>query len=282
MKSVLITGNKGFIGGKLESYLSERDYKVRGIDISSGQDIRNLRIQDNVYDAIIHLAGVTDIQIAERYTEDATDVNVMGTFNLLREARKKNVKRFIFMSSAAVYGFEHEDTMPISIRESFPTNPNSVYGRNKLIGEQLCKLYFDRYGLETITLRLFNVYGEGQEKGLIGHIREAIKSDVELLMYRDGQNTRDYIHIDDVVEAIVSSLNTKSEICFGNEFNIGTGKDYSVLDVIDEVRKYKELKVRPTKEIKERKYSRADNTKAREHLGWRPTIELKEGLVKLL
>ena len=117
MKRVLITGNNGFIGKNLEKHLSDRDYKVYGIDTFFGYDIRTFNMKNEEYDAIIHLAAISDIQTAEKYSKETIDIKVMGTFNLLRESHKKNVKRFIFISSAAVYGFEYGDSF------SFLINP---------------------------------------------------------------------------------------------------------------------------------------------------------------
>ena len=153
-------------------------------------------------------------------------VNVAATMNLLESCVKNDVARFIFASSSAVYGAAKK--MPIS--ENAPTRPLSPYGESKLRVEKYCQKFWDEHGLETVCLRYFNVYGPrqtaGQYAGVISRFFDRFKNKLPPIIYGDGKQTRDFVYVDDVVEATVLALNC--EKAAGKILNVGTGKATSV------------------------------------------------------
>jgi len=282
---VMVTGSHGFIGKNLIKFLSKKGHKTVGVDLK--KRINQYRAFDITtplpefvwkgLDAVVHLAAISDIQTAEKDVSKTMEVNLEGTINIMKDAERTGVKRFIFASSAAVYG----DTIKGSLaNENDFTNPRGVYGRSKLFGEELCKLYNKRE-MKTIALRFFNVYGPGQTNGLIGKLSSATKTN-PLEIYGDGKNRRDYVHVDDVSQAIMSALCIDDKKAFGKAYNIGTGKTYNIWEVLETAIKYREIPVIQKDEMEETSYSCANTSRATKRLNWIPTIDLDTGLKRLL
>ncbi|MFH1003768.1 MAG: NAD-dependent epimerase/dehydratase family protein [Chloroflexota bacterium] len=295
---MLVTGGCGFIGANLCPYLGERGYQVRVLDnLSVGKRenldpaaellVGDVRDGETVaravrgVDAVVHLAAHTSVvESLEKPLED-WDVNVNGTLNLLEACRREGVDRFVLASSNAVVG---EQPPPIS--ESLTPRPLSPYGAAKLAGEALGSSYHHSFGLKTVSLRFANVYGPraGHKSSVIAIFIRRAKAGQPLTVYGDGQQTRDFVHADDICQAIHLAL-TAAGADFGGVFQIGTGVETSINRLTGLLRELTgqqlQIDYRPARpgEIR-RNYS--DISKARAILGFAPAVSLEEGLRRLL
>ena len=303
---VLLTGGAGFIGSHLAERLLADGCRVVVLDnLYAGKlqnlkrcldnpnfhfvkgDIRDKKIVDGVtvgVDAVIHQAAITSVPLSIKNPKFVYSVNVAATVSLLKSCVKNDVARFIFASSAAVYGAAKK--MPIS--ENAPTRPLSPYGKSKLRVEKYCQKFWDEHGLETVCLRYFNVYGPrqtaGQYAGAISKFFDRLGDKLPPIIYGDGKQTRDFVYVADVVEATVLALGC--EKAAGKILNIGTGKATSVNQLS---RTFMKLMCRSGVEPKyvalragDIRHSQADITKAKEILGYKPRISLELGLEKFI
>ena len=300
---IFITGICGFIGHNIALYLYSKGYEISGIDnfknISSRApkvleslgikiyrtDIRNYErikyiIKD--VDVVIHTAAYVDVQESFEKPLLYIDNNVMGTASLLSACTKSDVKRIIYLSSAAVYG----EPIKLPISENHVTKPISPYGASKLAGEILIEAFSKAYGFEYIILRLFNVYGPGQEDtpyaGVITKFISRMCKNKPPIIYGDGEQTRDFIHVLDVARAIELSINTKH--C-NQVFNIGTGKPTSIKYLAFIISKLIGKEYRPIFKHRRQgdiRHSYADISKAITFLGFAPKIQLINGLRELI
>lgn len=267
---VLITGNEGFIGQEVLKLLPNK-FRPYLMDLKNpGKvDIRdNIPLPKDIY-AIIHLAALHDVQEAEKNMGLAWDVNVNGTFNLLQKSLEGKVKKFIFASSAAAKDIQ------------------GIYGLTKKIGEDLCT-HFNTLGLQTISLRLHNIYGENQKTGLFGNLLKAYRDGahfhvvdgpsnkegriIEVEVYGDGKNTRDFTHVSDIANALIRAL----DVDYSGTLDIGNGESYSVNQVIDMIADNHFVKMKRSDELKEIEHSRADIENAKRELNWIPNIKLED------
>jgi nucleoside-diphosphate-sugar epimerase len=231
----------------------------------------------------VHLAALIDVEASVRDPFQTHDVNANGTLNLLHEAVKAGVKRLVFASSTAVYG----DANPLPLREDYQPRPISPYAASKAAAEGYCLAFNNCYGLETVILRYFNVYGPGQRNsaysGVITRFLENAFRGEPLVVYDDGGQTRDFIYVDDVIEATVLAL--EGDGVEGETFNICTGKPTSVNEL---VRIVKEIVKRDLKVIYEKprkgdiRNNYGDPLKAERILGFKAKTSLKKGLMKLI
>ena len=289
----LITGGAGFIGSNLVDALINKGWKVRVIDNESSDaheqfyynpkaeyfnhcitDYDNTRnLYDNV-DYVFHLAAESRIQPAIQNPIHATKVNVGGTCTVLQCAREAGVKRVIYSSTSAAYGLENEPPLV----ETMPKDCLNPYSVTKTAGEELCKIYNDLFGLETITFRYFNVYGprqctRGQYAPVIGLFLRQKSNGEPMTVVGDGLQTRDYTHVTDVVQANI--LATECTEGLGEIINIGTGKSYSILDLVNIIGgDHIHIDPRPG----ECRHTRANNEKAKKILKWKPTETLENYL----
>ena len=287
----LVTGGAGFIGSNLVDALIEKGWNVIVIDNLSSDaheqfyyhpqatyyeyDIRNFETIKPLFkgiDYVFHLAAEARIQPAIENPTHAVSVNVVGTCNVLQASREAGVKRVIYSSTSSAYGLKN--TPPL--KEDMPKDCLNPYSVSKTSGEELCKMYTELFGLQTITFRYFNVYGnrqptKGQYAPVIG-LFERQKENGELMtVVGDGIQTRDYTHVKDVVN--VNLLATQCKEGFGEIFNIGTGISYSVLDLVKFVGgPFTNIPPRPG----ESRHTQADNSKAKAILKWEPKLTLKE------
>ncbi|MEW6063418.1 MAG: GDP-mannose 4,6-dehydratase [Nanoarchaeota archaeon] len=299
---VLVTGGAGFIGSNLVEKLLNDKHKVVVIDdfslgkkgnLDFAKGNKNLIIhQKSICDkdikkylkgieVVFHVAALPRVQYSIKFPLETHKVNVNGTLNLLLASKKMNVKKFIFSSSSSIYG--DQDKLPLA--ETMKPNPISPYALHKLIGEYYCKLFYDLYGLKTISLRYFNVFGPRQDPLgdyalLIPRFIDLINKNIRPTINGDGEQTRDFTYVQDVVEANISATSIKNKNVFGDTFNIGTGKNFSVNEVTSHIKNLLNKNVEPIygPSVIEPKNTLADITKAKKLLGWQPKYKFEDGL----
>jgi UDP-glucose 4-epimerase len=302
---VLVTGGAGFIGSHMVDRLVNDGYDVRIIDdlstgridniqslLSAGKvdfvkgDIRDFSLVtksvDDV-DDVVHFAALTSVPFSVKNPELTFDVNLCGTLNLIRACAQEDVGRFVFVSSCAVCG----DPESLPVREEHRTDPISPYAESKLIAERYCLGFQERQLLRSVVLRFFNVYGPRQGmndySGVITRFIDRVKRKEPLVIYGDGSQTRDFVNVHDVVEAILASM--KSGDAEGEVFNVGSGKPTSINELAKTVLELAgvDLEIRYEKpragDIKD---SYADISKAKKFLGYEPKVSLRDGLRVLL
>lgn len=288
---VLVTGGAGFIGSNLVDELIKRGDEVVVIDnLSTGKreninlkvkfyetDIRDLEKIKPLFsgvDYVFHLAAFARVQPSIDDPITANDINLNGTLNVLMAARDAKVKKVIYSASSSAYG----DQKKMPLRENMLACPLSPYGLQKYIGELYCRLFSEIYGLSTVSLRYFNVYGkrqvlEGAYCLVMGIFAKQRLAGKPMTIVGDGEQRRDYTSVVDVVQAnILAAENDK--ISKGEVINIGRSKSYSVNELA-------EMIGGPTVNIEPRiepKESLADNSLAKKLLDWEPTINLPEWL----
>jgi UDP-glucose 4-epimerase len=301
---ILVTGGAGFIGSHIVDRLIDEDSKVTVLDnLRGGQveniqhhlknrnfrfirgDIRNFRLLKNLItdtDAVIHQAAQVSVPESNKDPILTNNVNVNGTLNLLKVCVDFNVKRFVYASSCAIYG----NPKALPIREDCPTKPTSPYGVSKLAAEEYVRIFYDIYGLETVCLRYFNVYGPrqayNQYSGVITQFTNCLEKNLPLEIFGDGQQTRDFIHVQDVVESNLLALRTEG--IGGEAFNIATALPTTINQLADMLLQLTEKTNLKIKHARPRKgdirYSVADISKAENKLGYKPRISLKDGLTE--
>jgi UDP-glucose 4-epimerase len=303
-QNILVTGGAGFIGSCLTSRLIEEGYNVVVIDnLSTGfesnipQEAEFLKLDISKedflnklprirFDYVFHLAAQSSGEIS--FEDPAYDVktNVMGTLLLLNWAMEKRVKRFIYASSMSIYG----DDQDLPVKETALPRPLSFYGVGKLASEKYVDIFIKK-GFPVISLRLFNVYGPGQnmenlKQGMVSIYMAYIAKDEPILVKGSKDRFRDFIYIDDVVDAFIRTA--FSEKAANNTFNVGTGKQTFIWQLLDEITKAFGYKVgnypvqfegsTPGDQIG----IYADISKIKRYLSWEPKIELSDGIVKMV
>jgi dTDP-glucose 4,6-dehydratase len=302
----LVTGGCGFIGSHLVEALINRNCEVVVLDdLSTGKianlksvercknftfvrgDIRNFDLVKTVVkdvEVIFHEAAIPSVVRSVENPLLTHEVNVTGTLNVLRAGLDAGVKRFVYASSSSVYG----DVKVLPKREDMPTFPISPYGVSKLAAEQYCRAFHRVYGLQTVCLRYFNVYGPrqtyGPYSGVITIFINRILRGESPVIYGDGKQTRDFTNVVDVVHA--SFLAAKIKGAVGEVFNIATGKPTTINILAKKILKLcgrndVEPKYAPPRSGDVR-FSYADISKAQKILGYKPSVELNEGLAKLI
>jgi UDP-glucose 4-epimerase len=295
----LVTGGGGFIGSHLVRELVQRGERVRVLDIGDPARIADVRphidlIQGDVRDlesvraacqgveVALHQAAVASVPHSVREPEMTHAVNVTGTLNILLAAREAGVRRVVFASSSAVYG----DLLASPKSEAFPTAPLSPYGVQKLAAESYCRIWPSVYGLETVALRYFNVFGPGQDPNsdyaaVIPRFISAILSDHAVTVYGDGEQTRDFLFVQNVVE--VNLLAATAPAANGAVMNVGAGAAISLNQLLVELQRITGREIRVTHEperIGDIRESVADISVLRAMLGYEPTVTFVEGLAR--
>jgi len=279
MKAI-VTGSAGFIGGHLMRTLQAEGHDVVGVDLKNGKDTRDTKLMKQLFAGatyVFHLAALPRVQYSIEQPTETHDHNVNGTLSVLLAARDAEVERVIYSASSSAYG--NSPVLPLT--EDLPAHPISPYGLQKYIGELYCRLFWDVYGLPTVSLRYFNVYGPGAsaEGAYALVIAKFIKQRLEgspMTITGDGEQTRDFTHVRDVVRANVLAATSK-RVGKGEVINIGAGKNASVNRVA-------QLIGGPTEHIAPRLEPRdtlADNSLAKALLGWEPEVSLEEGISEL-
>ena len=296
---VLITGGSGFIGSNLSKELLSKGHEVHILDISDKSSLTlegailhrgSITHSDIVESAIegcevvFHEAALTSVSDSIENPEKFRKVNVWGTRNVLEVCRKHDVKKVVLASSAAVYG--DESILPKT--EESPTKPISPYAESKLQNEKDAKEYFKEYGLETVSLRYFNVYGPGQDpkspySGVISKFMDCTIEKKQPTIFGDGKQTRDFVFVEDVVNANLLAMEKKG--IGGEAFNIAIGKETSVLELWNVIKELSGSAFEPSMSPKREGdilRSVASIEKAKKMLGYEPKYSIKEGLEKTM
>jgi len=288
----LITGGKGFIGSRLVSKLvKQNEGKVIVIDNNSSNNENNFLVAGaeyhhldlNNFDSILpifkgvsrvfHMAADVSIDYCNQNPRVSGVNNTNITLNTLEACRVHKVRRFIFSSTSAVYKGKTDQT-PNS--EDDPVNPLNLYSASKLFGENLCKIYHELYGLETISLRYFNVFGPNMKlspySSVLVKFLNSKKHNKPLPIHGDGRQSRDFIYIDDVVDANIAASKIVLDK-YGCIYNIGTGKSLTIKKLASLIsKKYLFLKKRQG----DINYSCACIKKAKKELKWKPKTNIKQ------
>lgn len=294
-QKAVVTGGAGFIGSHIVRALIERGYETHVIDNFAGGrrsdrlderavyhevDIRDFEkiapiIQGAQY--VFHEAALPRVQFSIEEPLETMAVNVTGTANVLRAAHQGGVSRVVLASSGSVYG--DQETMPLV--ETLPPLPKSPYGMHKYMLEIMSKVWSEVYGLPTVALRYFNVYGPGMdpEGAYALAVAKFLKQRQEgkpITIWGDGSHTRDFTHVRDIVQANLLAASSP-KVGRGDVINVGAGSNVSVMELarlIGGPVVHEEERLEP-------KHSLADNTKARELLGWKPQVMFADGIAEL-
>jgi UDP-glucose 4-epimerase len=301
----LVTGGAGFIGSYLVDRLVNCGYAVRVIDDLSTGRLKNIRryISDNEVefvegdvrdssvvekcvkeiDVVFHLASVVSVPFSFENPQFTFDVNVNGTNNLLRYCSRLKECKLVFVSSCAVYG--EPEFLPVS--EEHPTHPISPYAESKLAAEKFCLGFHEKQLLRAVVLRLFNVYGprqgENDYSGVVTRFAKSCKQETPLVVHGDGNQSRDFVNVCDVVQALVRSA--ESEKADGEVFNIGFGEPTSINELAKTFLELSGLDLKISNEAAREgdiRQSYADTSKAKLLLGYTPKVCLRKGLYNLL
>jgi UDP-glucose 4-epimerase len=291
----LVTGGAGFIGSNIVDKLIELGHSVICIDNESAEcheqfywnpkannykydicDYEQIKHLFNEVDYVFHIASDARIQPAILNPKKSIESNSVGTANVLELSRLAKVKKFVYSSTSSAYG--KKAILPnIETQASDPLTP---YSAAKVFGENLARVYYNLYGLETISLRYFNVYGDrqplkGQYAPVIGLFLKQHEEGKPLTVVGDGSQRRDFTHISDVVEANI--LASEVSHGFGEVYNIGYGSNYSIIDIANMISN--DIKFIPSR-IGEVQETLASNSKFKDLTGWIPKVSLMEWLQK--
>ena len=296
----LVTGGAGFIGSHLVRRLVADGGRVRVIDnLATGKrerlrdlegaiefiegDLADPSTCENVLsgiDCVLHQAAVPSVQRSVKNPIETNKANITSTLNLLEGCRNHRVRRFVYASSSSAYG----DTPVLPKREDMPPNPLSPYALQKFVGERYCQLYFRLYGLETVSLRYFNVFGPSQDpyseySAVIPKFTTRLQRGESIVVYGDGEQSRDFTYVDNAVEANILAL--RAPHAAGSVINIGCGERITLNRLIKTLEEI--LEVQATVDYQparpgDVRDSLADISLAQDLLGYQPKVTVAEGL----
>lgn len=294
MKKVVVTGGAGFIGSNLVAALVKAGHEVHIIDRDPSfrratlpkeamlheKDVRNTDEIQEIFkgaDVVFHTAAVPRVPYSVEHPVETTDENITGTVSVLTAAARAKVRRVVYSASGSAYG-EQKD---LPLVETMPANPVNPYGLQKYVGELFAKMWPDLYGLQTVSLRYFNVYGPGLDPNgpyalAIGRFLMARKDNEPITIFGDGTITRDFTHVRDVVSANMLAADSP-RVGKGEVINIGAGRNVTI-KALAEMFGGPIVYGPPRVEAHD---SLADNRKAKELLGWAPQVVLEDGIAEL-
>ena len=298
MKSI-VTGGAGFIGSHLVDKLLELNHDVICIDNESSQSNEEFRWNDGAdnykldicnyqhiaplfynVDYVFHMAAESRIEPSIKNPLNTNKVNILGTTNILQAAREHGVQKVLYSSTSAAYGrnkIPHQESMYEDC-----LNPYSV---SKVCGEKICRMYTELFKLKTVIFRYFNVYGprqpkRGQYAPVIGIFLRQKESLEPLTIVGDGSQRRDFVHVQDVINAnICAAEHNITNDLYGTVFNVGSGQNYSILEIANMISdKHRFLEPRKG----EMKETLADISKIQQYLPWQPTVDLEDYIKSIL
>ena len=297
MARYLVTGGAGFIGSHLAHALTARGHSVRILDDLSTGRLDNVPAEAEFVrgdvadsgtaeaavrgcDVVLHQAAIASVPLSISEPRASHAANINGTFNILMAARDANVRRVIFAASSAAYG----DDPVLPKVEHMPALPQSPYALQKYSGEEYCKLFYRLYGLETVALRYFNVFGPRQDpsspySGVLSLFIKAALAGSAATIYGDGGQTRDFVYIDNVVDGVLSSVEAQGAA--GEVINLATGHGVSLNDAwaaLGDILGSLPAPVYEATRAGDIRHSVADIAKAADLLGYRPRISFADGL----
>ena len=296
----LVTGGAGFIGSHMVDFLVEEGHEVIVLDDESSEsnekffwrnDTRNILLdicnckgiehvfkkeQDNGHpiDWVFHFAAESRIQPTLERPQRACEVNFVGTCNVLQAARSYGAKRVMYSSTSSAYGLRNDPPL----KEDMPRDCLNPYSVTKTAAEDLCKMYYSLWGLETVVFRYFNVYGERQPiKGVyapvIGIFLRQKAAGEEMTIVGDGQKRRDFTHVSDVVKANYLAATSDNKEVLGERLNVGTGRNDSILEIAEMIGgNHSFISDRPG----EAQVTLADTTKIESLLGWKAVVKIED------
>ena len=293
MTSSLVTGGAGFIGSNLVDYLLDRGHQVVCVDNESAEcndkfywnpkainvkgDVTDYKFMKNVFtgvEYVFHLAAEARLQPAIKNPIEAVYKNCVGTTTVLQCAREAGVKRLVYSSTSSGYGFNPSPNI-----ETQPDDCLNPYSASKVAAEKFCKMYSDLYGLETVVLRYFNVFGErsptrGQYAPVIGIFQRQRDAGEPLTIVGDGTQRRDFIYVGDVARAnYLASMMPGVRDHLGEVFNVGSGINYSVQEIADAISDNQTYISKRDGEM-ETTWSNID--KVNKVIGWKPEVDVLE------
>jgi UDP-glucose 4-epimerase len=301
----LVTGGAGFIGSHIGERLLAEGHAVRVYDNFSSGKRENLAtlgaaevVEADVrdYDAVLracegcdvvfHEAAIVSVPYSVAHPDESHDVNIEGTLNVLRAAKARGVKRVVFACSAAVYGEDPE----VPKREAMPAAPISPYGVEKITGEYYLQVWAKLYGVETVSLRYFNVFGPRQDptspySGVISIFVKRVLEGQPPTIFGDGLQTRDFVYVDNVVDANIRAATANATRVSGRAYNVACGAKITLNELLATIARILGKDVTPTHaapregDIRE---SIADIARARAELGYEPKVGVEEGLRRLV
>ncbi|GGA48377.1 NAD-dependent epimerase/dehydratase family protein [Okeania sp. KiyG1] len=307
MKKVLVTGGEGFIGSHLVRFLLNNGVDAKVYDnLSSGSwknlasiqseieviesDVRNfdaLVVAMEGVDSIFHLAALVSVPKSVNNPRLTYEINAEGTLNVLSAALKSDVSRVVISSSCAVYGDRNQPPL----KETDLPMPKSPYAASKLTAEAWAESFYQSYGLETVCLRYFNVYGPGQKSdsdyaAVIPKFLDCYHRQQRPKVYGDGLQTRDFIYVEDVAKANFLASTASSEIIANHRaFNVGTGKGLSLLKLLEAIAIQIGYEIQPEfhpPRVGDIRHSWSDASLVKNELGFEPKINIDLGIKKLL
>lgn len=299
MSSYLVTGGAGFIGSHLAETLVARGHRVRvadslvtgkrsNLDHVAGVEFLEGDLADHPFaeravagmDYVLHQAAIPSVPRSVKDPITSNRANVDATLSVLVAARNAGVKRLVYAGSSSAYG----DTSTLPKREDMPTSPLSPYALQKLVGEQYCRMFTRLYGLETVTIRYFNVFGPRQDpgspySGVISLFSAALLQGRRPIIFGDGEQTRDFTYVANVVDGVLRAC--EADRAVGEMVNVATGGRISLNELLHVMNRIAGTNLQPLYEPPRQgdvRDSQADISKAKALLGYVPTVGLEEGL----
>jgi len=300
MRTILVTGGAGFIGSHLVDHLVTGEDRIRVLDDLTTGNTGNLAgvagridlIEGSVTDrsavekavrgcdVVFHLAALPSVAQSVADPLRSHEISATGTLNVLNAARLEKARRVVYAASSSAYGDQPGDVR----RETDLLLPLSPYAAAKLAGEHYCRCFHEAYGLETVCLRFFNVFGPRQDpkrpySGVIPLFINAMRQGKRPTIFGDGLQSRDFVYVADVVQALTRAAAAPSAA--GNVYNVGTGQSITILDLVTALNAILGLQMQPIlapPRAGDVRHSRSDITLARKELGFDPTVSIEEGL----
>jgi nucleoside-diphosphate-sugar epimerase len=303
MSSYLVTGGAGFIGSHLAEELVRRGHRVRvadnlvtgkrrnlehvrGVDFLEGDlaDLTFARTATDGMEFVLHQAAIASVPRSVKDPITSNRANIDASLNVLVAARDAGVKRVVYAGSSSVYG----DTPTLPKHEGMTPNPLSPYALQKLVGEEYCRVFTRLYGLETVTIRYFNVFGPRQDpgspySGVISLFATALLEGRQPTIYGNGEQTRDFTYVANVVDGVLKACEARD--ANGQTINVATGSRMSLNELLNVMNRLAGTNLEPLRQearAGDVKDSQADISKAQSLLGYQPTVSSEDGLKRTL